>query len=212
MTTAEQQTFEQTYSWASDGSQLPWAHEHPMLFLPDVCARRRPGRALDMGCGTGIDSVYLAGQGWQVTALDFVSKALEYTAELAAKAGVSVDTVQADITEWQVPAAYDLVLDHGLMHNMDPVRHPAYRERVLQALASDGDFLLLHWHPLFPGQANGEVGPTRRSRDEIRAFFAPELKERFFALEDFEDLPDVVGGSMSQAHYWFRRSQKNDKD
>ncbi|HHQ13596.1 MAG TPA: class I SAM-dependent methyltransferase [Chromatiales bacterium] len=183
-----------------------------MLFLPDVCARRRPGRALDMGCGTGIDSVYLAGQGWQVTALDFVSKALEYTAELAAKAGVSVDTVQADITEWQVPAAYDLVLDHGLMHNMDPVRHPAYRERVLQALASDGDFLLLHWHPLFPGQANGEVGPTRRSRDEIRAFFAPELKERFFALEDFEDLPDVVGGSMSQAHYWFRRSQKNDKD
>jgi hypothetical protein len=43
-------------------------------------------------------------------------------------------------------------------------------------------------------------------RDEIKAFFAPELQERFFAQEEFEDLPDMVGGGMTQAYYWFRRN------
>jgi hypothetical protein len=89
---------------------------------------------------------------------------------------------------------------------MDPVRHPAYRQRVLKALAADGDFVLLHWHPRFPGQGNGRMGPRRVGRDDIKAFFAPELQERFFAREEFEDLPDMVGGGMTQAYYWFRRN------
>lgn len=208
MSTHEKETFLQTYQWASDWSQLPWAHDEPTLFLAELCKQRgTAGRALDIGCGAGTDSVYLAQQGWDVTALDFVPKALEFTQARAAAAGVSVTPVEADITTWQVPGAFDLVLDHGLLHNMDPVRYPAYRERLLQAIAPDGDFVLLHWHPLYPGQPNGEVGPTRRSRDEIKDFFAPEFQERYYAQEDFEDLPDMVGGGMAQAYYWFRRNQ-----
>ena len=207
MSTHEKDTFLQTYQWAKDWSQLPWSHSEPTLFLAELCQQRPAGRALDIGCGAGTDSVYLAQRGWSVTALDFVPKALEYTTQRAAQAGVSVTPVVADITEWDVPAPFDLVLDHGLLHNMDPLRYPAYRERLVQAVAEQGDFVLLHWHPSHPGQANGEVGPNRRSREEIKAFFAPEFQERFFAREEFEDLPKMVGGSMSQAYYWFRRNQ-----
>jgi SAM-dependent methyltransferase len=184
MSTHEKETFIQTYQWARDWSQLPWAHDEPTLFLAELCKQRGGrGRALDIGCGAGTDSVYLAEQGWEVTALDFVPKALEFTQARAEAAGVSVQAVEADITTWDVPHAYDLVLDHGLLHNMDPVRYPAYRERLIDAVAPDGDFVLLHWHPSYPGQTNGEVGPTRRSRDDIKAFFAPEFQERFFAQE-----------------------------
>ena len=66
--------------------------------------------------------------------------------------------------------------------------------------------MLLHWHPLYPDQPNGEMGPRRVSREAIRDFFAPELQERFFAAEEFEDLPDMVGRGMRQAYYWFRRN------
>lgn len=204
MSTHELNTFLGTYEWAKSWHDLPWAHDEPTLFLAEICRRREPGRALDIGCGAGTDSVFLAQQGWDVTSLDFVPKALEYTQQRAADAGVSVTAVEADITTWEPPHSYDLVLDHGLLHNMDPVRHDAYRKVLLQAVAADGEFVLLHWHHLYPGQPNGKMGPTRRNRDEIKSFFAPDLQERYFAIEHFESLPTLVGGGMAQAYYWFR--------
>ncbi|MBN8280047.1 MAG: class I SAM-dependent methyltransferase [Gammaproteobacteria bacterium] len=207
MSTHEKQTFLATYDWAKSWADLPWAHQEPTLFLAEICDRRKPGRALDIGCGAGTDSVYLAKKGWEVTALDFMPKALEYTTARARDAGVAVTPVEADITEWQVPGSFDLVLDHGLLHNMDPVRYPAYRERVLAALGDEADLVLLHWHPRYPGQPSGRMGPRRASREQILDFFAPELQERWFAREEFEDLPDLVGGGMTQAYYWLRRNR-----
>jgi len=207
MSTHEKETFLQTYDWVNSWQDLPWAHDEATLFLAEICQRKTPGTALDIGCGAGTDSVFLASQGWDVTSLDFMPKALDYTQQRATEAGVTVTPVEADITTWEPPRQFDLVLDHGLLHNMDPVRYPAYRECIMKALSTDGDFVLLHWHPLFPGQASGEVGPTRRSREEIKAFFAPDLQERFFAREEFEDLPSMVGRGMTQAYYLFRRNQ-----
>lgn len=207
MDTHEKDTFISTYEWAKQREDLPWAHNEPTLFLAEICRLREPGTALDIGCGTGTDSVFLAQQGWDVTSLDFVPKALEYTQERARKAGVDVNPVEADITQWQPPQKYDLVLDHGLLHNMDPVRHDAYRAVVMDALAEDGEFVLLHWHPRYEGQKNGKMGPTRVARDDIKAFFAPELQERFFAREEFEELTSFVGGGMTQAYYWMRPNQ-----
>lgn len=207
MTTHEKDTFFATYNWAKSWEDLPWSHEEPTLFLAEICRRRQPGSALDIGCGAGTDSLFLAQQGWQVTSLDFMPKALEYTENRAKAAGVSVTPVLADISDWVPPQKYDLVLDHGLLHNMDPIRHEAYKNTVLSALADDGEFVLLHWHPAFAGQQNGKMGPTRRSREEIKQFFAPQLQERFFAREEFEDLTSLVGGAMVQAYYWFRPNQ-----
>jgi SAM-dependent methyltransferase len=207
MDTHEKDTFISTYNWAKEWEDLPWSHDEPTLFLAEICRRRKPGKALDIGCGAGTDSVFLAGEGLDVTSLDFVPKALEFTQKRAAAAGVSVTPVEADITQWEPPHRYDLVLDHGLLHNMDPVRYQDYRDCVLKALAPDGEFVLLHWHPRYPGQANGKMGPTRVGRDDIKAFFAPDLQERFFAREEFEDLTSMVGGGMVQAYYWFRPNQ-----
>jgi len=151
--------------------------------------------------------LFLAQQGWDVTSLDFMPKALEYTVKRATEAGVTVTPVEADITDWVPPHKYDLVLDHGLLHNMDPARYAAYRDCVLSALADDGEFVLLHWHPLYQGQPNGKMGPTRVNRADIKRFFAPELQERFFAREEFEDLTSLVGGGMVQAYYWFRPNE-----
>ena len=204
MSTHELQTFIGTYEWAGSWQDLPWAHDEPTLFLSEICRRRPPGRALDIGCGAGTDSVFLAQQGWEVTSLDFVPKALEFTQQRATEAGVSITPVEADITTWEPPHRFDLVLDHGLLHNMDPVRYDAYRDVLMRTLAENGEFVLLHWHPLYPGQADGKMGPTRRSREEIKQFFAPEFVERYFAIEHFESLPTMVGGGMAQAIYWFR--------
>ena len=55
-------------------------------------------RALDLGCGTGTQAIYLARHGWQVTGVDFMVRPLEEAKRRAAAAGVQPTWVQGDIT------------------------------------------------------------------------------------------------------------------
>jgi SAM-dependent methyltransferase len=84
-----------------------------------------PGRALDVGCGEGADTLWLAGRDWQVTGLDWSQTALDRAAVHAAEAGLAdrVTWLQADISDWRPPAAvYDLVTAHFL-HPEAALRH-----------------------------------------------------------------------------------------
>jgi SAM-dependent methyltransferase len=56
------------------------------------------GRALDIGCGTGTQAVYMAGQGWEVTGMDAIDRPLRKARARAAAAGASVDWVRGDVT------------------------------------------------------------------------------------------------------------------
>src|SRR6476661_2126850 len=82
----------------------------------------RPGKALELGCGEGADAIWLARQGWSVTAVDVSAVALEraHSHELAELARESVNASngdirsritwqQADLTQWQPEGPYDLV-------------------------------------------------------------------------------------------------------
>ncbi|MDT7576084.1 MAG: hypothetical protein QOH17_2417, partial [Pseudonocardiales bacterium] len=66
-------------------------------------AQLRPGRVLDVGCGEGADAVWLAQQGWDVTALDVSQVALERAALHARQAGVTVRWVHAGLVEARLP-------------------------------------------------------------------------------------------------------------
>jgi len=69
-----------------------------------------PGRALDVGCGEGADAVWLARQGWDVTALDVSKVALERAERHARDAGVEVRWLHSALAGAPVPAgAFDLV-------------------------------------------------------------------------------------------------------
>jgi hypothetical protein len=75
----------------------------------------------------------------------------------------------------------------------------------MQAIANDGEFVILHWLKRTSEEPQSKIGPTRVSRENIQKFFAPELKERFFAIEEIDGLAESVGASMAQGYYWFKR-------
>ena len=82
----------------------------PNPALVEAATTRTPGRALDVGCGEGADAVWLAANGWDVTALDVAGVALERAARHAQEAAVSVTWIHAGLIEAQLAqGSFDLV-------------------------------------------------------------------------------------------------------
>lgn len=118
---------------------------NPNGVLVTEAADLAPGRALDVGCGEGADALWLAGRGWQVTAVDISRVALERAAATAAAAGPDVAGrvvwTQADLTAAPPPAgSFDLVSLQYFPLPVEP-EHAALRG-LLDAVAPGGTLLL----------------------------------------------------------------------
>jgi len=106
-----------------------------------------PGTALDVGCGEGGDSIWLAELGWQVTGLDFSQAGLDRAAAAADAAGIADRTtwLQGDVRTWQPPATYDLISSQ-FMHLLDGGM-PGLVARLADALNPGGTLLVVGHHP-----------------------------------------------------------------
>jgi SAM-dependent methyltransferase len=104
-----------------------------------------PGRALDVGCGTGAQSVYLAQQGWEVSAVDAVPRPLARARERAEAEGVTVQWIQGDVArlaDLGLNPGFGLVLDRGCFHGLSDDERAACAAAVT-ALAAPGASLLM---------------------------------------------------------------------
>ena len=103
-----------------------------------------PGTALDIGCGVGADAIWLAAQGWTVTALDVSQVALDRAAARASHAGVHVDWVCSSLEDFPVPqGGFDLVTAHYPALRRSPGRDA---ERALLSAVAPGATLLVVHH------------------------------------------------------------------
>jgi SAM-dependent methyltransferase len=108
------------------------------------------GSALDLGCGTGDSSIYLAQHGWKVTGVDFVPKALDKARAKAGAAGLSINFVNADVTHLSqagIGADFPLIVDNGCLHNMSDNDRDAYVREVSAVAAPDARLLIVAFLP-----------------------------------------------------------------
>jgi len=106
---------------------------NPNRSLVDEIASVAPGSALDLGCGYGGDAIWLARQGWRVTAVDISANALERAVAHAEEAGVAerIDFQRRNLGESFPDGSFDLVTT-SFLHS--PAELP--RERILRAAAA----------------------------------------------------------------------------
>jgi SAM-dependent methyltransferase len=124
-----------------DTDELVWSGE-PNQFLPPEVEGLTPGRALDLACGEGRNSVWLAGRGWTTTGVDQSAVAIAKAERLASERGVDGSWVIGDVTGWDAPAgAFDLVLVFYLQLPATERRRAV--EAAVTALAPDGTFLFV---------------------------------------------------------------------
>jgi SAM-dependent methyltransferase len=114
---------------------------------PDAQA---PGRALDIGCGTGTQSVYLAGKGWEVTAIDAVPRPLARARARGEAAGVAVDWILADVARLgrlELTPGFTLAFDRGCFHGLDDAQRAACAAAVTDLAAPGATLLMMAFAP-----------------------------------------------------------------
>ena len=132
----------------------------PNPLLVELAGPLVPGRALDLGCGEGGDSVWLAAQGWTTTAVDVAPTALARTREAAAAAGVEVTTEQHDLQASLPEGPFDLVSAFFLQSPVECDR-PAVLRRAAELLAAGGVLLVVDHGSAPPWSWHGDhVFPT----------------------------------------------------
>jgi len=181
----------------------PW-DEHPLATsLQDLVEGRDgspalpAGTALDLGCGTGDSSIYLAKHGWKVTGVDFVPKALDKARAKATAKQAAVDFVHADVTRLSsegVGTGFGLIVDNGCLHGMSDVDRDAYVREVTAVAALDARLLIVAFPPgSFP----------------VRGITQADIEQRFTQDWELVSAGDEPGLSISDRfkarYYLFKR-------
>jgi SAM-dependent methyltransferase len=149
---------------------LPVAEQISAIFDREEAGREPPyGRALDLGCGSGVWSVKLAQRGWEVTGVDVVPKAVRRARDRARKAGVEPRFIEGDVSELraaEVGSGFRLLLDFGTVHGLGEAQVKAVGRAVSEVAAENGTLVMIAAKP-------GHRGPMPRglSRAEIEAAF-----------------------------------------
>ena len=156
---------------------LPWDTGRPDPHLVELIERRTitPGRALEVGCGTGTNALWLAARGFEVLGVDISPRAIARAQAKAAAAGAQVEFRALDFLSAPLDdSPFDFVFDRGVLHVFDDA---AVRARFVQQVA----------HPLVTGVAwlsiagstegpPREEGPPRRSARDLVEAVEPELE------------------------------------
>ncbi len=156
---------------------LPWDTGAPDVHLVEVVRSRpvAPGTALEVGCGTGTNAIWLAQQGFAVTGVDISARAVEKARAKAEAQGARCVFLVTDFLRGEAPPGpYDFVFDRGCFHVFDePEERRRYAELVAGHLRPGGCWLSLIGCTEGPAR---EHGPPRRSLGEVLLAVEPQLQ------------------------------------
>ena len=128
----------------------PWDSGQTPPELLDYLKTRTPGRAIDLGCGTGTNTLTLLRLGWKVTGVDFVPAAIEQARRKARQAGVQADLRVGDVTRLDgISGPFDFALDLGCYHTLPWPEQAAYQRELQRILAPGGTWFMYGFlHPI----------------------------------------------------------------
>lgn len=109
----------------------------PNQFVEDRLSAREAGEGLDLASGEGRNAIWLASQGWKMTAVDFSGVALERGQEQSD----DVDFVEADVFTWEPEGTFDLILIAYLHVEAEPLAELV--ERAIGWLNPGGELFMI---------------------------------------------------------------------
>lgn len=102
-----------------------------------------PGRAIDLGCGTGTNVLTLAHAGWEVSGVDFSPLAIRRARRKLARSGYKAELRVLDVTDLSgIEPAFDLAFDIGCFHSLSPGERSGYIDEITRLVGTGGTYML----------------------------------------------------------------------
>jgi methyl halide transferase len=175
---------------------LPWDTGRPSSELQRVFSQNaiQACRALELGCGTGTNCVWLAQQTFEVTGVDVAPLAVEQAAKRARAAGVKAHFVVADVLHLpELGGPFAFFFDRGCYHAVRRSAPDRYAPAVARQLAPGGRGLILAGNAREPHEPGPPVVTEEQIRDELGlAFQILDLHE--FRFDEAPGVPARVLG------------------
>ena len=165
----EEESEAEAWNKSYDGP-MPWdiGRAQPEFIALEAQGEIR-GRVLDVGCGTGDNSVHMAIRGHSVVGVDFAKKAVARARAKAETSGVKVEFIEADaLALGALRRSFDTIIDSNLFHVFADEERPRFAASLAAAAAPAAVYHLL----CFSENEPGGWGPRRVTQAEIRAVFA----------------------------------------
>lgn len=181
------------YGWKYLCGQTPWVTGQTPSEVVAFIKSNPPGKALDVGCGTGTHAFTLARYGWEVMGVDFVPHAIRKACKRAAHHDLPVTFSRADITRpLDLGHRFDFALDIGCLFGLSDKGRECYAGNLARLLKPGAWYMLYAWLPWIK---NG----TPRG-------ISPEAVENLFRDRFCRCRMDVVEEKgRAAAWYWYRR-------
>lgn len=159
-----------------------------------------PGRALDLGCGTGTNCIYLARHGWATVGMDFSAVAIRRARRKTRWARMDCKFYHADVTDLSfLRPPFALALDIGCLQGIPQERWERYAQGLMRLVQPGGVYMLYAFTP-----RSERSTPRGMTPNEIHHLFTPA-----FTLERQEGGDDPTG--PRSAWYWFQRTDLTGK-
>lgn len=180
------------------GGQVPgWDVGRPDSILREVVQAKiiTPGRTVELGCGTGTNAVYLAQQGFEVSAIDIAPTALALAEKKAAAAGVKVRWLLADVLSPPRLEPADFIFDRGCYHGVRQSNAAGY-VAALARLSRPGTRVLI-----LAGNANElrSGGPPRVAEEQLRKDFSADFEFEWLKTTRFDTRQADRAGALAWA-------------
>lgn len=181
------------FEWRYWRGKTPWDTQITPPEVMEFIGSAPPGKALDLGCGTGTNAITLARHGWQVTGVDFAPRAIRMARRKAAAVKLEIGFHTASVTDLGIlTGPYDYVLDIGCVLALSGAQRLKYARELARLTKSGSWYMLYAWLP-------------RSWRGRTWGISAEEVES--LIGREFAKMRQVIGEEKGHpsAWYWFQK-------